>query len=119
MVLAAENDQDNARLIQIGDTTNTLCNWELIKPSEMGIDPLAYNREFRVYPSPADDQLFIESDAKDITRIEIVDLRGNTLYEQNGDGNQINVSQFTAGMYLVKIHSLNEGGTWMGKWVKR
>ncbi len=60
---------------------------------------------FQVYPNPANEILYIESD-KAIHRIEICDVMGKTIYTVQGNGNQlmnIPVKDFAKGIYLLKV----------------
>jgi len=59
--------------------------------------------DIKVYPNPAEDFLFIESD-KNIERVEIYDLFGKLLKQFNPNKNYINVSELKQGMYLIKIY---------------
>lgn len=61
------------------------------------------NDYFKVYPIPAEDQLFIRSNKGET--IEIVDLAGNMIEQhliQNGIEKAINIEAYDQGMYFVK-----------------
>lgn len=61
---------------------------------------------YRVFPNPASDLLHIESDTI-INRIEIFIITGNKVLEKNninGYTTSLNVSQFAAGLYIIRIH---------------
>lgn len=64
---------------------------------------------FSVYPNPVNDILFIENNINNIIqKINVYDLMGKTVIEQNGNIAQIDFSNITSGLYLVKITSEKE-----------
>lgn len=64
---------------------------------------------FTVYPNPVNDMLFIENNNnKIIQKIVVYDVMGKTVIEQNGNIAQIDFSNITSGLYLVKITSEKE-----------
>lgn len=60
---------------------------------EYGID-----NEFRVYPNPADERLYVEGDVEEV---EIFGLNGNLLIESRRKS--IDISSLSSGIYLVKV----------------
>ena len=56
-----------------------------------------------VYPNPAKDNLTIE--AEGMTRITITNTLGQVVYdnEVNSDNEVVNMSQYDAGIYMVRI----------------
>jgi len=69
-----------------------------------------------IYPNPAKNELRIESNGLEITKLEIVDLSGKTIYQFNNLRNQINVSALSKGIYFVKIET--EKGVITQKFIK-
>lgn len=64
---------------------------------------------FSVYPNPVNDILFIENNNNNIIqKINVYDLMGKTVIEHNGNIAQIDFSNITSGLYLVKITSEKE-----------
>jgi hypothetical protein len=64
---------------------------------------------FTVYPNPVNDILFIENNNNNIIQeIVVYDVMGKTVIEQNGSIAQIDFSNITNGLYLVKITSEKE-----------
>ncbi|PLX06795.1 MAG: hypothetical protein C0596_13910 [Marinilabiliales bacterium] len=64
------------------------------------------NSEIIVYPNPADDYIFINSDEK-ITYIEIYDYSGKLLIKKQNHSNndKISIENLSAGFYLIKLRS--------------
>lgn len=63
-----------------------------------------------VYPSPAEDQLFVRSNGEAIERISVVDRLGRTLLNQRtttADLVQLDVAALPAGAYVVQLHYHN------------
>lgn len=71
----------------------------------------------KIYPQPAATELFVESDLP-ISLIEIVDVNGNLLHSERTSGtlNRIDVSEFSSGMYFLKLYS--ESGTDVKRFVR-
>lgn len=59
-----------------------------------------------VYPNPALDILTLETDA-DLEKIEIYDYLGKKVFENEGVNKDINISQFSKGVYILKLYSGN------------
>jgi hypothetical protein len=55
-----------------------------------------------VYPNPANSIIHIESNNKQISNVQILNLSGQTLYN-NSNAASIDVSNFEKGMYMVQI----------------
>lgn len=70
------------------------------------IDDLT-NNDFQVYPNPVSDILNIKGTHSKDAQFEILDLNGNRIHL--GASNQLNVSHFNAGTYLVKLTDPNKG----------
>ena len=63
---------------------------------------------FSIFPNPSTGSVTIEGEG--VNRIEIYDVQGRILFEQNAEGrkqNVINVSHLQAGIYFVRIYSEN------------
>lgn len=61
--------------------------------------------DYKVFPNPATDELFVQSSYSGIKYIEIISTDGKTVYIGTKIGNlvQINVNGFDKGIYLLKI----------------
>lgn len=62
----------------------------------------------RIYPNPAKDFIFIDSEV-DLGQVLLTDLSGRILYQTSGVGNKavIPVSGLTAGIYFVRLYDEN------------
>lgn len=67
------------------------------------------NTKIDVYPNPATDKIYINSNGLPITSIQLIDLSGRIISSTNdAAGNRtIDVSCFARGLYFVKIQSEN------------
>jgi len=65
----------------------------------------------RIYPNPTNGNLRIE--AQDLNTVEVYDLVGQKVYEENINGDEcvINMKEFGSGIYMVKIQALNGSTT--------
>jgi PKD repeat protein len=75
--------------------------------------PLISNPDWKVYPNPARDIVYInpEADIHGTVRIEITDIQGRRLiqqqFESTGSTNSIHISHLPAGIYFLKLASEN------------
>ncbi len=73
---------------------------------------------FSIYPNAVNNVLFIENTNNNvIQKIVVYDLMGNTVIEQNADSTQLNFTNISGGLYLVKI--ITEKETIIKKIVKK
>ena len=57
-----------------------------------------------IYPNPVQNELFIELNENQITQINIIDLSGKILLSQKQiNGNSIDVSSLSQGVYAIQI----------------
>ncbi len=68
----------------------------------LSIDDQVLENEILFYPNPAKKELNIQSKTLEITKIEIYSTLG-TLVKVTNNSNQINIEEFSSGLYLVKI----------------
>jgi hypothetical protein len=62
--------------------------------------------EFTVYPSPANDQIFVEAaDMENVSRITISDIMGVKVFEADGFVPSIDASHLSSGVYQIILHS--------------
>jgi len=63
-------------------------------------------KNIAIYPNPTNDFLNIKLDETTIENVKIYDIKGALLYENNNNINEINInlSDFTAGIYFLKIN---------------
>lgn len=57
-----------------------------------------------IYPNPAKDEIFIESEFNDLESIDILSLTGKRIYQnQHANNHRINTAAFSPGMYFIII----------------
>jgi hypothetical protein len=64
--------------------------------------------DFAVYPTPANDQLNIVSNAQGAAQVSVINLAGQVVFTENYNSltqRQINVSDLTEGLYFVQVTS--------------
>jgi len=67
---------------------------------------LARNNEFKIYPNPVNDNVFVDGKTENVKSAQILDLSGKIIYsEQNPFRNKkgISVQSLSTGSYLLKI----------------
>ena len=60
-----------------------------------------------IYPNPSSDLIYIDSKIDVITRIEIYNLLGEKLRYATNNVEQIDIADFQAGIYILKVHAEN------------
>ncbi len=75
-----------------------------------------YSTNLKLYPNPIKEILIIETKDLDIEYIEILDLTGKLVYNQDKYHSSINLSHISSGVYLIKI--LTNEGLITGKVIK-
>jgi len=73
--------------------------------STLGIDDIALIRN-QVYPNPAAETLRVNSSLT-YEKIEVFNYLGQTMYEDESGLNEINISEFPKGVYVLKIYAGN------------
>lgn len=70
-------------------------------------EDILYSDNFRIYPNPTSDRLFIESKEQNITQVSLFSLNGGLMYqaEDNSLDYQINMHNLINGMYLLKVET--------------
>jgi hypothetical protein len=72
----------------------------------------SFETKFKVYPNPATDQLTIETNNINLSSIEVYDLLGKKVFEQNKlSNNTIDISDLSNGIYLLTIKADNKSLT--------
>ena len=70
-------------------------------------------RGIYVYPNPVKNILFISNNASfEITQLEIFNMQGKKVFLSDGKTEKISLQHLTAGLYLLKIHTPNQTGTY-------
>jgi len=76
------------------------------------------NRTISVFPKPASNSVQIETGNIDITTVEIYNLHGQKVFQQNTEHQHtINISSFRNGIYLLKLTAIN-GEIFQTKFIK-
>jgi len=88
----------------------TFTNYSLSTP-DIGIANIA------VYPNPSNSEIFIESRKDLITKIELLNLLGESLQLATNNTNSIDISGFSSGIYLLRIFT--EQGSTVKKIIKK
>jgi len=78
---------------------------------------LINNNSMRIYPNPANDRLVISDSEQTISSIEIFDVLGQKNHGQSF-GNTIDISPFSKGLYILKIHH-TDGQISYSKFIKK
>lgn len=83
-------------------TVEMLPNGFYKNEEEMGVTDSSLT-QLRIYPNPASTVFYV--DGKDISKIEIYDLAGRLIKSASNISNGISVSEFSKGIYILKIQS--------------
>ena len=78
--------------------------WNFTTINSVGINETGYDIQYKLYPNPVKDKLFIEGFEDELTSISILSLDGKLLKQIKEKGMiQIYVRDLQNGFYLVKI----------------
>jgi len=77
--------------------------------STVGVEALSVSGQLQIYPNPAKDDIFIESDLP-ISRVEIYSLSGSLVLSENNVDKSVSVATLPAGVYLLKAYT-DKGAT--------
>lgn len=109
----------NLHCVFVDDVPNCVANWLGVDATSnfvnsstecdnLQIEEFSTNL-FTIYPNPVNDILFIENNYNDvIKKIIVYNLLGKTIIEQNGNNFQLNFSNISSGLYLMKITTEKE-----------
>jgi Secretion system C-terminal sorting domain len=81
-----------------------------------GLEVVSNVSGLSIFPNPFANELTVRNDQPDaITKLEIYSLDGKKLFEKTagiaGREEKLNMSQFAAGVYLVKVYTRNDAVT--------
>jgi len=102
-------DRHEGLLDDIGVWNRALTEQEIgvLYDSEvLGTNPIAYDRNFNLYPNPANDHITIEFgnlDNLEDWNIKIINILGQEVLSQPMNTDKINVSELSKGVYIVRI----------------
>ncbi len=75
--------------------------------------------KFKMYPNPTSNLLKIET-ALTNSRVEVIDMLGRTLLQQNWNRNgSINVNNLKSGVYILRILDLDSGQSASSTFIKQ
>lgn len=77
-----------------------------LKDSTLGTPEIVAKNNINVYPNPATDFLYIQSDFK-ILNVTISDLNGRTMKNVEFDENKVNINHLQSGIYLAQLVDIN------------
>ncbi|WP_306354015.1 T9SS type A sorting domain-containing protein [Flavobacterium sp. '19STA2R22 D10 B1'] len=85
----------------------------------LSVEDVVTSGKFAMYPNPTKDIFTLESTLSGINTIEVTDINGRTVKTVKANGvnqTQVNISDLTTGVYLVKVQT--EAGTSTKKIIK-
>lgn len=72
--------------------------------STTGVEVGGFATDFNVYPNPASDKIFVQSDREGVSRIVISQVTGRVVYDGSFSGTTtISSSSFPAGVYVYRV----------------
>lgn len=117
--IALQNGQENvveAKVTQTENGDNESAYWILEDASISGIISPTVNSQI-IFPSIVENNLFINDDIKDISKIVIYDIQGREIFHTKSDKKTLNVGQLLSGMYFV--HIFIDGNIFINKFFKK
>jgi hypothetical protein len=77
--------------------------------SAVGVTESTRNNLVKLYPNPNNGALNIESEAGDITNVEVVNVYGSVVYNESFDAEQVNVNlgDVKPGVYFARVRNAN------------
>ena len=102
-------DRHEGLLDDIGVWNRALTEQEIgvLYDSEvLGTNPIAYDRNFNIYPNPANDKITIDyGNLENVEdwNIKIINILGQEVLNQPMDTDKINVSELSKGVYIIRI----------------
>jgi hypothetical protein len=101
-------------MLQLGRLANSNFALKVTLEKATGVQELNLNNSLSLYPNPAKSEINISlKGSNTMSELVILDIMGREVYSANAlntNNQQVNLSGFTAGMYLVNIKTTN-GGT--------
>lgn len=103
---------------QLGDASTTARTIpKLIACPVLANNQFNLTTGFSLYPNPASSLLNIEMvDGIELSKIQIVDVTGKIVLQQNQDLNLVNVESLSNGLYIIQLYSENK--SFLGKFIK-
>src|SRR5690554_6027083 len=99
-VIAADIDGDGDMDVISASQNDNKIAW--YKNQTLGVDDFREN-DFKIYPVPSNEKVFIASKHDNIRQITVFDMLGQRVMQLTGDHREMDISQLQAGMYVVSI----------------
>ena len=80
------------------------------KTSTLSVEEVTVEKNFKLYPNPFKDELFLSSDNQTIKEVSIIDMTGKlikTIANINTTHYQLDASYLVSGNYLIQIKTNN------------
>lgn len=91
-----------------GSATSTFYFDDVVQTATLSTDEFLGNDSVKIYPNPATSILRIESNAVNVTKVEVYSMLGQKLVGQTDRLDAIDIDNLSSGMYLVKVYSGNQ-----------
>jgi hypothetical protein len=87
-------------------TTYNNCNYQLVGIGEEMATP-----QFSAYPNPTNGQLWLNLEESNNAMVRITDSSGRCVFEGKYDGNAIDLSKFSNGLYSLLLQTTGGSST--------
>ncbi len=87
--------------VTVTDANNCTKDTTIILGTRVGINDITGSSSLKLYPQPANEVLYVESDLK-IESLRLIDVLGKSVY--SGRSQQINTAEFDNGIYLLEVN---------------
>lgn len=88
------------------DEVNTTGYVSFYTNASLGLNKSNLEKTITVYPNPASTSINLQTPKNlSVDRIQITDLTGKKVFDQNQSSNQINIQNFSNGLYILKVFS--------------
>jgi hypothetical protein len=96
-------DKDNTRLFYNDGKFGSELLFYVDVTSPAPVSDITASSNITVFPNPANDRITILSDNAEIQRVELYNIQGQLIKNQQLNDNTMNISDLSAGMYSVRI----------------
>ena len=98
-------------VISTESSTNCYLTQGFQQPSAIivtDVGNLPEKNSVKVYPNPASSSLYIEGTGNDALQIQLMDMNGKLIMSKllSSSGNQLDLTSFASGVYLLKVYDL-------------
>ena len=104
--------QSDEKII-VGGFTNSGTNYDFAlaryNNTNLNNQNNSIENQFLIYPNPTKDKIFIQNNKNiEIENVRILDILGNTVFEQSKINSEINLQNISNGIYLIQITAENK-----------